>query len=74
MAATSTSSLAVRARQNDTVDQLCWRHLGRTAGVVEATLAGNPGLASHGAHLPAGLEVKLVAPPAAPRQLVQLWD
>lgn len=66
----------VRARQGDTVDLLCWRHLGRTAGVVEQTYALNPGLAELGATLPAGTLVALA--PAAPSipttQTVQLWD
>ena len=35
----------VRTQQGDTVDQLCLRHLGQTAGVTEATYALNPGLA-----------------------------
>ena len=35
----------VIANDHETVDALCMRTLGRTAGVVEATLAINPGLA-----------------------------
>ena len=51
----------VRAQQHDTVDALCWRHYGRTAGVTEAVLEANPGLPD--------------AQPAAPqRQMVNLWD
>ena len=65
--------LAVIARQHDTVDALCARHLGRTAAATEATLAANPGLADS-VHLAPGQPVTLVAPAAAPRQLVQLWD
>lgn len=65
--------LAVIARQHDTVDALCHRHLGRTAGATEATLAANPGLAAT-PHLAPGQPVTLVAPAAAPRPLVQLWD
>ena len=64
---------AVIARQHDTVDALCHRHLGRTAGATEATLAANPGLADR-PHLAPGQRVTLVAPAAAPRPLVQLWD
>ena len=66
--------LPVRAQQHDSLDQLCWRHLGRTAGVVEATLEANPGLARIAADLPAAHPVHLVAPPAAPLALIQLWD
>ena len=35
--------MQVRTHQNDTVDALCWRHLGKTESVVEATLELNPG-------------------------------
>ena len=68
--------MQVRALQNDTLDLLCWRHLGTTAGVVELALVLNPGIASIGAMLPAGNLVTLPnaapAPPAAP--MINLWD
>lgn len=38
--------MKVRALQNDTVDQLCWRHYGKTAGVTEKVLEANPGLSN----------------------------
>lgn len=65
-----------RTQQNDTVDALCWRHYGRTAGVVEQVLDANPGLADHGAVLPAGLLVTLpdLQATAPDRPMVQLWD
>lgn len=65
-----------RTQQNDTVDALCWRHYGRTAGVVEAVLAANPGLADKGPVLPSGLPVTLPELQAAApeRQMVNLWD
>lgn len=68
--------MRVIAHQGDTLDLLCHRHLGRTAGVLEAALEANPGLAALGAVLPMGTEVVLPdAPPAAPEtKLVQLWD
>lgn len=63
------------ANDHDTVDQLCWRHLGRTHGVVEATLALNPGLADHGAQLPGGTVVQLAnVTITQTRTTVQLWD
>ena len=65
-----------RTQQNDTVDALCWRHYGRTAGVVEAVLDANPGLADRGPVLPSGLLVNLPELQAAApeRQMVNLWD
>lgn len=65
----------LRANQNETLDALCWRHYGRTAGVVEAVLEANPGLADLGPNLPQGHPVNL--PDAAPQpeqQAVILWD
>lgn len=69
-------AVTVLVQQNDTVDALCWRHYGRTAGVTEAVLDANPGLADHGPTLPQGLAVAMPeAQVAAPqRQMVNLWD
>lgn len=65
----------VIAQQGDTVDSLCWRHLG-SSDAVETTLTINPGLAAIGPELPIGTAVTL--PDAAPRRpqtnLIQLWD
>lgn len=69
--------MQVRTHQNDTVDQLCWRHLGQTERVVEATLELNPGLAAAGPVLPSGMAITLPNPAtiqAAPRPTVNLWD
>lgn len=68
--------VTVRTEQHDTVDALCWRHYGRTAGVTESVLHANPGLADHGPVLPQGLSVKMPAShaPAPHRQMVNLWD
>lgn len=67
--------MQVRAMQGDTVDSLCWRHLG-SSSAVEAVLEQNPGLADHGAILPNGTLVTLPDEAPAVRQtnLVQLWD
>ncbi|PHV11323.1 tail protein X [Chitinimonas sp. BJB300] len=67
--------MRVIAHQGDTVDALCYRHYGRTAGMVEAVLLANRGLAALGAVLPHGTSVELPdlpPPPTAP--LIQLWD
>lgn len=69
-------AVSIRAQQSDTVDALCWRHYGRTAGVTEAVLEANPGLADHGPTLPQGLVVQMPeAQATAPqRQTVNLWE
>jgi phage tail protein X len=68
--------VTVRAHQNDTVDALCWRHYGRTAGITEDVLQANPGLADYGPTLPQGLAITMPdAQTTAPqRQMVNLWD
>jgi phage tail protein X len=54
----------VTAMQGDTVDELCFRHLGTTAGgVVESTYSMNFGLAELGPVLPAGTQVELPEKP-----------
>lgn len=66
----------VIAHQGDTVDAICWRHYGRTTGVVEQVLDVNPGLAELGTVLPMGTAITLpeVATQAPQRQVVNLWD
>ncbi len=66
----------LRTQQNDTVDALCWRHFGRTAGIVEAVLDANPGLAALGPVLKAGVLVNLpeIQTSAPERQMVNLWE
>ena len=68
--------MKVRAQQGDTVDLLCWRHYGRTTGMVEIVLEMNAGLADHGPFLPHGLEVEMPDKPATTptAPLLQLWD
>jgi phage tail protein X len=66
---------AVRSVQGDTVDAICWRHYGRTAGVTEAVLEANPGLADYGTEIPQGTLITLPAEaPQQQRQQVNLWD
>lgn len=65
------------ARDGETLDEVCWRVLGRTAAVTEQALELNPGLADLGARLPGGTEIMLPDPPAAQlpvRETVKLWD
>ncbi|CDL87246.1 tail protein X [Xenorhabdus cabanillasii] len=66
--------MRIRAFQGDTVDLLCWRHYGRTQGVVEQVLEANPELCLT-TRLTAGQCVELpdITPP--PNQdIIQLWD
>lgn len=67
--------MKVYAQQGDTIDSLCWRHLG-TSAPVEETLLLNPGIAAIGAELPLGTTVILPdqAAPALTTDTIQLWD
>lgn len=67
--------MKVFALQGETLDALCFRVLGQTAGVVEQTLELNPGLAVHGAVLPHGTPVELpdVTEPQH-KPMIQLWN
>lgn len=66
----------VIAAQGDTVDSLCWGYYGRTAGVTEAVLDANPGLADLGPIIPHGTALTLpdAAPQAEQPQVVNLWS
>lgn len=67
--------MIVYAAQQDTIDSLCWQHLGSSAA-VEQTLLLNPGLAAIGAELPMGTRVILPdeAPAPIKNNLIKLWD
>lgn len=66
----------VIAAQGDTVDSICWDYYGRTAGVTEAVLDANPGLADLGPIIPHGTAVTLpdAAPQAEQPKVVNLWN
>ncbi|WP_411971143.1 tail protein X [Halomonas rhizosphaerae] len=66
----------VRTHQGETLDALCYRVLGTTAGVTEQALEMNPGLAELGPILPHGTLVELPEEPptAAVVDTVQLWS
>lgn len=68
-------NLVVSSLQGDTLDQVCLRHLGTTAGVVEQTLLLNPGLSSLPPILPLGTKITLPAQPEAVAVArLSLWD
>ncbi len=61
----------------DVLDHICWRHYGQEWTVTEVVLSANPGLADHGAGLPAGIVIHLpaFATPATPvRARRRLFD
>jgi phage tail protein X len=68
------------AQQGETLDAVCWRVLGQTAGVAEQAYELNPGLADLGPLLPGGTRIMLPDPPAPTaatpvrRETVKLWD
>jgi len=65
------------AQDGETVDAICWRVLGRTAGVTEQVFHRNRGLADLGAQLPGGTKIDLpdiAAAEPARRQTISLWD
>ncbi len=67
--------MKIYAMQGDTLDAICARYYGRTAGVVEPVLKANPGLAEYGVVLPHGTAVDMPEVDSAPRkESVNLWD
>ena len=69
-------SKTIIAIQNDTIDTICWREYGRSAGVVEMVLEANPSIIVHGVFIPMGTEVILpdIETPQQTKQTIQLWD
>lgn len=72
------ADVTVVAVEGDTVDLIAWRVVGSGyRAAVPAIYARNPGLAAHGATLPAGAEVIVPAPAIATEEIprpVRLWD
>ena len=69
-------SKTIIAIQNDTIDTICWREYGRSAGVVEMVLEANPSIIVHGVFIPMGTEVILpdIETPQQTKHTIQLWD
>ncbi|WP_193391515.1 tail protein X [Erythrobacter sp. SG61-1L] len=65
----------ITSKAGEMLDQIVWRHRGRTAALVEQALELNPGLADLGPVLPAGIAITLPeAASAQPvRETVKLW-
>ncbi len=68
--------MQIRSLQGDTIDLICWRYYGRTAGITEQVMDTNRGLAELGPVLPIGTLITLPAQPvqASSKRIVQLWD
>lgn len=67
--------MRVYALQGDTLDEICARYYGRTAGVFEDVLQANPGLAELVVTLPHGTAVELPeVQPSPVKETVSLWD
>jgi phage tail protein X len=70
-----TTGTTVHSIEGDTVDKICQRFYGRTAGITEQLLQHNPGLASKGTVLPTGTKLLLPEDATPPtKQTIQLWD
>ena len=67
--------MIVISEQGDTLDLICWRYLGQTAGVTESALRLNPALTRLPARLPPGQLIHLPVNEQthAPATL-NLWD
>ena len=64
-----------RTRAGDRLDLICQKHYQRQAGVVEAVLQANPGLAARGPILPEDWLLELPDLPEAARPpTVRLWE
>jgi len=64
-----------RCSDGDMLDEICFRHYGRSSGAVEAVLEANPGLADKGPVLAVGTQILL--PDLAESneaKTVKLWD
>lgn len=67
--------MIVYSLQNETLDQLCWRIFGRTAGIVEQLYRHNPRLCELPLRLPHGTAVNVPEQaPATARRRINLWD
>lgn len=62
--------------QNDTIDLVCWRFYGRTAGVTEQVLQANPQISSCDVILPVGTTINLpdIIDNQQNKATIQLWD
>lgn len=62
-------------QQNDMLDAICHKYYQGNINTLDVVLAANPGIAKHGALLPAGLAIELPEIQVEENdQRVTLWD
>ncbi|MBU2708813.1 tail protein X [Zooshikella marina] len=63
-------------QQNDMLDAICHQYYQGDITTLDAVLDANPGIAKHGAQLPAGLVIELpdIHIEAVKDQRMTLWD
>lgn len=61
-------------KQDDMIDEICFRKYGATSPYTEAVLAANPGVAKLCPFLPAGVSIVLPDVPPQDVQSVAVWD
>lgn len=69
--------LTYRTREGDVVDDIVFRHYGLlNPAMLRQVFEANPGIADHGAILPANVEVVLpeLPQPTGATQGIALWD
>lgn len=67
--------LTYRCSDGDMLDEICYRHYGRSIGAVEEVLEANPGLADKGPVFSVGTEILLPELASSNElQTVKLWD
>lgn len=66
--------MTVITQQNDTIDLICWRYLGSTAGVTEQVLKINPHIDNKNPVLPIGTRITLPDFYSPVKKTINLWD
>ncbi|CAG9000675.1 MAG: hypothetical protein CENE_02675 [Candidatus Celerinatantimonas neptuna] len=62
-----------KTRDGDVLDRICYDYYGRESAVIDV-YAANPGLASYGVILPAGISILLPVLSRPVAQGTSLWD
>ncbi len=68
------AATTIRTVGGELLDDICHRHYKGRKKTTELVLKVNPGLAAHGAFLPANIDIILPELPAIQKKVVKLWD